>query len=196
MFTGIIEYQGVVKKKNAARLHIETAPGLIKHLEPGASIAVNGVCLTASTISGKRVFAADVMPETLRRTTLGGLESDSPVNLELALEVGRRLGGHMVQGHIDGTARILGIRKEKNSHIVTVGVPSEVSKYLVKKGSVTINGVALTIAHADKRRFTVGIIPHTWKNTTFHSLSVGDVVNIETDIIAKYVSKLVSIYEK
>src|SRR3989344_7082000 len=196
MFTGIIEQQGILQKKTAGRLHVRAEAGFIKQLSRGASVAVNGTCLTVSDIPTKTIFMADVMPETSRRTTLGSLKPDSPVNLELPLKVDGRLGGHIVQGHVDGTARILDIREEKNSRIITFGVPQRLSRYVAEKGSIIVNGVALTVIKSDGKTCTVGIIPHTWKQTTFRSLSKGDLVNIELDILAKYVLRHLQKYEK
>src|SRR3989344_17417 len=196
MFTGIIEQQGIVQKKTAGRLHVRAGSAFVKQLSRGASVAVNGACLTVSDIPAKTVFAADVMPETLRRTTLGSLKRGSPVNLELPLKAGGRFGGHIVQGHIDGTAKILDIQKEKNSRIITFEIPEGLSRYVVEKGSIIVNGVALSVIKSDGKTCTVGIIPHTWKQTTFRCLSKGDLINIETDILAKYVVRRLQNYEK
>ena len=196
MFTGIIEQQGRVQKKTNNRLHIEATRALVKELSLGASVAVNGVCLTVSDIPAKTVFAADVMPETLRRTTLGSLEQDSPVNLELPLKADGCFGGHIVQGHVDGTAKVLDIQKEKNSRIIRFEIPRRLSQYVVEKGSIIMNGVALTVVKSDEKTCTAGIIPRTWEQTTFRSLSKGDLVNIEVDILAKYMARHLQNYEK
>jgi len=196
MFTGIIEQQGKVQNKTEDRLFVESANKFVKELSLGASVAVNGVCLTVSEISAKMVFAADVMPETLRKTTLGRLRQGSPVNLELPLRADGRLGGHIVQGHVDCTAKVLDIQKEKNSRIIAFEIPRRLSRYVVEKGSIIINGVALTVIVSAGKKCTVGIIPRTWEQTTFKSLSKGDFVNIEADILAKYALQHLKKYEK
>src|SRR3990167_10483096 len=196
MFTGIIEQQGIVQKKTADSLHVQTESTFVKKLSRGASVAVDGTCLTVSDIPAKDIFATDVMSETLRRTTLGSLKRGSPVNLELPLKAGGRFGGHIVQGHIDGTAKILDIQKEKNSRIITFEIPEGLSRYVVEKGSIIVNGVALSVIKSDGKTCTVGIIPHTWKQTTSRCLSKGDLINIETDILAKYVVRRLQNYEK
>jgi len=189
MFTGIIRHQGVVKKRTAARLCIEAAPELVGQLTVGESIAVNGVCLTVSKFPSATAFVADVMPETLRRTTLGRLRSKSPVNLELPLKVGGRFGGHLVQGHMDGTAVIKRIRRSGNSRVISFAAPEELRKYMVEKGSVAIDGISLSIVKVGDDGFSVGIIPHTKDRTTLAYVAVGDEVNVEVDIVAKYVHK-------
>src|SRR3989338_8163101 len=161
MFTGIIEQQGILQKRTAGRLHVRAGSAFVKQLSRWASVAVNGVCLTVSDIPAKTVFAADVMPETLRRTTLGSLEQDSPVNLELPLKADGRFGGHIVQGHVDGTAKVLDIQKEKNSRIIRFEIPRRLSQYVVEKGSIIMDGVALTVVKSGGKTYTVGIIPRT-----------------------------------
>src|SRR3989344_3139877 len=196
MFTGIIEQQGTVQKRAKDRLFVESASTFIKELTLGASVAVNGVCLTVSDIPAKTVFAADVMPESLRRTTLGSLRQGRPVNLELPLKADGRFGGHIVQGHVDGTAKVLDIQKEKNSRIIRFEIPRRLSQYVVEKGSIIMDGVALTLVKSGGKTYTVGIIPRTWEQTTFRSLSKGDLVNIEVDVLAKYVARHLQNYEK
>ena len=196
MFTGIIEQQGKVQNKTEDRLFVESANKFVKELSLGASVAVNGVCLTVSEISAKMVFAADVMPETLRKTTLGRLRQGSPVNLELPLRADGRLGGHIVQGHVDGTARLVRVREKGNSRILSFSARKDILRCVVEKGSIIINGVALTVIVSAGKKCTVGIIPRTWEQTTFKSLSKGDFVNIEADILAKYALQHLKKYEK
>ena len=191
MFTGIIEYQGFIQKKTASHLRIKAEARLVRQLVLGASIAVNGVCLTVSKIPAETVFIVDVMPETLRRTMLGSLKLDSLVNLELPLKANGRLAGHIVQGHIDGTATIKGIKRVGNSHIFDFTAPKKLLKYMIEKGSVAINGISLTLIEVTDGSFTVGIIPYTWQHTMFKYARVGDAVNIEVDILAKYIHKFV-----
>jgi len=189
MFTGIIEQQGMIQKKTAGRLHVQAESTFVKKLSPGASVAVNGACLTVSDIPAKDIFAADVMPETLRRTTLGSLKQGSPVNLELPLKAEGRFGGHIVQGHVDGTAKVTHVGRSDNSHIVSFSAPEELTKYMVEKGSVAIDGISLTLIEVDDGGFSIGIIPHTKGHTTFARVVAGDMVNVEVDIVAKYVHK-------
>src|SRR3989338_7672706 len=171
MFTGIIEQQGIVQKKTADSLHVQTESTFVKKLSRGASVAVDGTCLTVSDIPAKDIFATDVMSETLRRTTLGSLKRGSPVNLELPLNAGGRFG------------------RNGNSRIVSFAASGELTKYMVKKGSVAVNGISLTLIEVGDKGFSVGIIPHTKNCTTFAHVSVGDTVNVEVDIVAKYVHK-------
>ena len=192
MFTGIIEQQGKIQKKTSNRLHIEAARECIKELSLGASIAVNGACLTVSGFPSKSSFATDVMPETFTRTMLGQLRSGDMVNLELPLRLGERLGGHMVQGHIDGTAKLASIKKKGNSTILTFTAPRNILADLVEKGSVTINGISLTIIAVSRKTFSVGIIPHTHTRTTFAHISIDDDVNVEVDMVAKYIRSFTS----
>ncbi len=155
----------------------------------GDSIATNGVCLTVTSLTGKG-FTADVMPETVSRTALSELVAGSPVNLERALSLQTRLGGHIVSGHIDGTGRISDRRQDDTALWLTVECDSRLLRYIIEKGSVTLQGVSLTVARVDERQFAVSLIPHTQAATTLHQARVGDRVNIENDIIAKYVEKL------
>lgn len=192
MFTGIIQQQGVVKKKTAGALQIETAAELIEQLSLGESISVDGVCLTISKISAKNAFTADVMPETFRRTTLGGLKVNRSVNLELPMGAQGRFGGHMVQGHVDGTATTTRIRRSGNSRVISFASHEHVLKYIVEKGSVAINGISLTVMTVSDSGFSVGIIPHTKNRTTLADLVAGDMVNVEVDIVAKYVQKFIN----
>ena len=192
MFTGIIEEIGHVKSlhRGAKSFTLEVeADVVMQGTQVGDSIATNGVCLTVTSLTGHG-FTADVMPETVQRTALGELKAGSPVNLERALSLQTRLGGHIVSGHIDGTGRISDRRQDDNALWLTVECDSRLLRYIIEKGSITIQGVSLTVARVDERSFAVSRIPHTQAATTLHSARVGDLVNLENDIIAKYVEKL------
>lgn len=192
MFTGIIEEVGRVRslRRGAKSFTLEVeASKVMEGTQIGDSIATNGVCLTVTSLTG-RGFTADVMPETVSRTALGELVAGSPVNLERALQLQTRLGGHIVSGHIDGTGRIDNRRQDDTALWLTVECDSKMLRYVIEKGSVTLQGVSLTVARVDERSFAVSLIPHTQAATTLHEAKVGDLVNIENDIIAKYVEKL------
>ena len=152
-------------------------------------MAVNGVCLTATTV-GSDYFTADVMSETLRRSSLGSLKSGSEVNLERAMAMGGRFGGHIVSGHIDGTGTILSMTKEDNAVWVTIETTKPILNLIVEKGSIAIDGISLTVAAVDEKSFSVSLIPHTGKETTLLSKKPGDIVNLENDIVGKYIEKL------
>ena len=185
MFTGIVEQMGEVQA-GGTRLAVRTP--LATELERGDSIAVNGVCLTAVDITGD-AFEADVMEETLARSSLGRLREGDHVNLELALRVGDRLGGHFVQGHVDATGRVNSIEQHEHSRVVRVSAPPEILRYVVEKGSIAIDGVSLTVVHVDDQGFSVSLIPETLERTTLGSVSPGDPVNLEVDMLAKYAVK-------
>ncbi len=193
MFTGIIEHLGSVASiqtsPDGARLLIR-APEAAKELREGDSVAVNGACLTKVGGDGE-TFLVDVSPETLKKTGLGSLRSGDQVNLELAMRLGDRLGGHMVSGHVDAVGRIVARRPEGDSEIVTIEAPPEIMKYVVPKGSVAVDGISLTVAERERDRFRVAIIPHTSQKTTLLSKKPGDTVNLEADLIGKYVEQLV-----
>lgn len=192
MFTGIIEEVGHVKSlhRGAKSFTLEVeAEKVLEGTLVGDSIATNGVCLTVTSLTSHG-FTADVMPETVSRTALGELVSGSPVNLERALSLQTRLGGHIVSGHIDGTGRIADRRQDDTALWLTIECDSKLLRYIIEKGSVTLQGVSLTVARVDARSFAVSLIPHTQAATTLHQAKVGDLVNIENDIIAKYVEKL------
>jgi len=192
MFTGIIEEIGHVKSlhRGAKSFTLEVeADVVMQGTQVGDSIATNGVCLTVTSLTGHG-FTADVMPETVQRTALGELKAGSPVNLERALSLQTRLGGHIVSGHIDGTGRIADRRQDDNALWLTVECDSRLLRYIIEKGSITIQGVSLTVARVDSKSFAVSLIPHTQAATTLHAARVGDLVNLENDIIAKYVEKL------
>lgn len=192
MFTGIVEEIGKIKeiKKGpaSARLTIE-ANAVLEDAQLGDSIAVNGVCLTVTELTPS-YFKADVMHETLNRSSLGALRSGSSVNLERAMKADGRFGGHIVSGHIDGTGTIGNIRRDDNAIWYTVNTPANILKYIVEKGSITIDGISLTVAALDKKSFQVSIIPHTAANTILSLKRTGDIVNLENDIIGKYVERL------
>ena len=192
MFTGIIEEIGTIKGIRRGNRSVVVEIGAAKVLEDtkvGDSIATNGVCLTVTAL-GNGGFTADVMPETMERSNLGSLKPGDRVNLERALCLNSRLGGHMVAGHIDGTGRITDRVKDENAVWLTVRTIPEILRYVVEKGSVAIDGVSLTVAYVDEAVFKVSVIPHTQEETTLTGKRVGDVVNLENDMIVKYVEKL------
>ena len=192
MFTGIISSTGTVKKarerKEILRLEIEDH-AIARGLRKGDSVAVNGTCLTAVSCN-RKAFEAEVVPETLARTTLGDLARGSVVNLELAARPVDRLGGHIVQGHVDGTAMAIRIEGDDGFRRMWWEAPDDVLRYLVVKGSVAIDGVSLTVADVGRSTFEVAVIPHTLERTTLGQLEVGDRANVEVDLIAKYVERL------
>lgn len=198
MFTGIIEEVGEIKNirrgQKSAQLTI-CGPVVTSDSKVGDSIAVNGVCLTATSISGDS-FTADVMAESMRRTGLGSLSMGSRVNLERAMAAGGRFGGHIVSGHIDGTGYIKEFKREDNAVWVTISADKKILKYIIEKGSITIDGISLTVAYVDDVCFKVSIIPHTASETTLLGKKPGDVVNLENDIIGKYVEKLLGFKEE
>lgn len=194
MFTGIVEARGqVVEVKPVAgghRLRIETT--LAREVKPGDSIAVSGVCLTVTLIDGDE-FHADIGPETARITTIGGLQRGDAVNLERALRADGRFGGHFVQGHVDAMGQIDDIRIDGESRWVTIGFPARLAPYFVHKGSVAVDGVSLTIAGLGEKQVDVQIIPFTCEHTTFSGLHVGSRVNLECDMIGKYVARAMEV---
>lgn len=192
MFTGMIEEVGRVRSiRTAADACVLTigADVVLRDVHIGDSIAVNGTCLTVCSFD-KSSFSADVMPETMRRTNLGMLQSGSPVNLERAMAADGRFGGHIVSGHIDGTGRLLSYRRESNAVWVTIAADAGILRYIVEKGSIAIDGISLTVARVTDTDFSVSIIPHTGEETTLLHKKAGDLLNLECDIIAKYVEKL------
>lgn len=162
---------------------------VVQDAKVGDSIATNGVCLTVTNLDDHS-FNADVMPETVERTALGQLKPGSPVNLERALTLQSRLGGHFVSGHIDGTGRIVACRQDDTALWLTIECDNKLLRYIIEKGSIAVQGVSLTVARVDEQSFSVSLIPHTQAVTTLHEARVGDLVNLENDIIAKYVEKL------
>ncbi|MDD5147035.1 MAG: riboflavin synthase [Candidatus Daviesbacteria bacterium] len=189
MFTGIITHLGKLNKKDGPVFIFTADLNFCKKIRSGISIAINGVCLTVSKKT-PRMFSVEIMPETLNKTMLENLKTDDLVNLELPLTPAGFISGHIVQGHVDAVAKLTNITKQGISHILKFSVPRKLSKYMVRKGSVAVNGISLTIIEASKNYFTVGIIPYTWTNTMLSNLHKNDVVNIEVDILAKYVERL------
>lgn len=197
MFTGIIEEIGIiknVKKNNKSSIITIQGKKIFEDINIGDSISVNGVCLTVTTFSNE-IFTADVMNETLSRSSLGSLQNGSYVNLERAMSASGRFGGHIVSGHIDGTGKIIKIKRDDNAIWYTVTVEDNLIKYIVEKGSIAIDGISLTVANVNENSFSVSIIPHTSQETILSHRLVGDIVNIENDIIGKYVEKLIT-FEK
>ena len=194
MFTGIVEELGSVRRMlpgSRAGEIVIAARTVLEGTRVGDSIAVNGVCLTV-TAMGDDEFTADVMPETLRKTGLGQLKVGDPVDLERAMAADGRFGGHIVSGHIDGVGRIREVRPEQNAHVVRIEAPREILALVVEKGSIAIDGISLTVASVDATSFSVSIIPHTASETVLLKKRAGDTVNLENDIVGKYVQKLLS----
>jgi riboflavin synthase len=187
LFTGLVLGTGTIRSLSDGRLEVESE--IAAELSPGDSIAVNGVCLTAVDPSPEG-FAADVMPETLRRSSLGPLGEGDQVNLELPLRAGDRLGGHVVQGHVDGTGSVEEVREDGFSRVVRIAAPRELLRYVVEKGSIAVDGVSLTVSAIDDETFEVSLIPETLERTTLGSAAPGRTVNLEVDVFAKYVEKL------
>lgn len=198
MFTGIVEeigiIEGVQKGEKFSVLKIK-ASKVLEQTQIGDSIATNGVCLTVTHIKDKS-FTVDVMAETLRKSNLGKLAIGEKVNLERALSLSSRLGGHIVSGHIDGVGEIISLIKEDNATWVTIQAPPEILKYIVYKGSITIDGISLTVAYVDDKVFKVSIIPHTKDVTTLLTKKPQETVNLECDLIGKYVEKLLGLDQK
>jgi riboflavin synthase len=188
MFTGIVEELGVVAKisNNAMTVH---ASKVTEDLKLGDSIAVNGTCLTAVNFS-RTEFSVDLSPETMRRTSLGQLSEGSPVNLERALLASDRMGGHIVQGHVDSTGRVMSSRVDGDSIIFRIRVPKRLNPYIVEKGFIAVDGISLTVVKRGASSFTLAVIPYTLKNTNLATVSIGGRVNLEADILAKYVESL------
>ncbi len=197
MFTGIIEEIGKIQtvRKGAASSSISVqAKKVLQDVHIGDSIAVNGVCLTVTAFS-QGVFTADVMHETFNRSSLGSLQTGSPVNLERAMPSNGRFGGHIVSGHIDGTGTISAIQNDDNAVWYTIKTAPGILRYIVEKGSVAIDGISLTVAAVERDCFSVSIIPHTASITTLSNRRVGDTVNLENDCIGKYVERLMGIQQ-
>ena len=192
MFTGIVEELGSIRSvrrgQHSSVLSI-AAKDILSDLKIGDSVAVNGVCLTATTVDGSG-FTADVMHETLNRSSLGSLTVGSHVNLERAMAANGRFGGHIVSGHIDGTGTITALRKDDNAVWYTISASQELLRYIVEKGSIAIDGISLTVAEVGESWLSISAIPHTVAQTVLRDRKEGDLVNLETDIIGKYVEKL------
>ena len=195
MFTGIIQSVGRVVRLEPrggdVRLHVDAPELDLNGAQLGDSIAVSGVCLTAVALQAHG-FSADVSNETLSRTTLGTLGAGDPVNLEQALRLADRLGGHLVSGHVDGVGKVVSIAADARSQRWMIEVPATLARYIAAKGSVCIDGTSLTVNEVSASRFAINLIPHTVAHTTFHARHVGDAVNIEVDVIARYVERLLS----
>ena len=194
MFTGLVAALGTVREadrgEDGTRLTVE-AGAVAAELAEGDSVAVNGVCLTATAIAGG-AFSADVMAETLDRSSLGPLRAGDRVNLELALRAADRLGGHMVQGHVDGVGTVARVAEDGFARLVTVAADPALLRYVVEKGSIAVDGVSLTVATVGDAEFSVSLIPETLERTTLGAAEPGDPVNLEVDVLAKYVEKLTS----
>ena len=194
MFTGIVEEKGIIRSLNingsSGTIRIESRK-VLEGTSIGDSIAVNGICLTVTSM-GDGFFTADVMAETVRRSSLGILSQGSEVNLERAMAANGRFGGHIVSGHIDGTGTVRSLLREENAIWVTIETPPEILKYIVHKGSICIDGISLTVASVGSDNFKVSVIPHTGSETTLLSKRPGSPVNLENDIVAKYVERLMN----
>jgi riboflavin synthase len=192
VFTGLVEDLGTVvavdRTDGGAVLTVESR--LAPQIGEGDSVAVNGVCLTATAIEGDR-FGFDVMLESLRRSSLGAIDTGSKVNLELALRADARLGGHIMQGHVDGVGTVAALRDEGFSRIVTIDASGDLLRYVVEKGSIAVDGVSLTVSRVDDTSFDVSLIPETLERTNLGATTVGRTINLEVDVVAKYVEKLV-----
>ena len=197
MFTGLVEEVGTVesfKKGPKSATITNKAKKILEDIRPGDSVATNGVCLTVTSFTSNSL-KVDVMAETMRRSNLDNLSSGSKVNLERALKLGDRLGGHIVSGHIDGTGTLKDFRQEDNAVWVSITAPPDILKYIINKGSIAVDGISLTVAYVDNECFKVSIIPFTGDETTLLQKNIGDKVNLEVDMIGKYVEKLLS-FEK
>jgi riboflavin synthase len=188
MFTGIVEEIGIVKETSRDRLAFQ-AHKVLEGMKIGDSIAVNGVCLTVVSLEN-RGFGVNVMPETLRCTNLGRLHYNDQVNLERALVLGGRLGGHLVLGHVDDTGEVMDVTSEETAHIMRISAPARLMPYIVDKGFIAVDGISLTVVDFDDFSFVVSLVAYTMENTTLGRKRPGDVVNLEADIIAKYVENL------
>jgi riboflavin synthase len=191
VFTGLVAGTGTVEslERDGGGVRLRVRSELAGELGPGDSVAVNGVCLTA-VAPDPEGFSADVMEETLRRSSLGPLATGDAVNLELPLRAGDRLGGHIVQGHVDGTGAIDSVREEGLSRVVRIAAPADLLRYVVEKGSIAVEGVSLTVSAVDEEAFEVSLIPETLERTTLGAAAPGRTVNLEVDVLAKYVEKL------
>lgn len=192
MFTGLVEEKGFIKEKIKTGDGIRfvlSAKRIMDDLKIGDSVAVNGVCLTVVQREGN-TFAVDTIEETLKKTNLGSTNLKEPVNLERPLKADARLGGHFVLGHVDTTGKVKQIKELSNSHFITISFPEGYQKYLIPVGSIAIDGVSMTVAELGKDEFSVGVIPHTWEETIFADKKVGDTVNLEFDVLGKYIIQL------
>jgi riboflavin synthase len=190
VFTGLVADLGTVTAVDASDAGVRLTVRTALELREGDSVAVNGVCLTATSVPNG-AFTADVMHETLRRSSLGALEDGSKVNLELPLRADDRLGGHFVQGHVDGLGTIWDVREEGFSHVVTIGAPPEIMRYVIEKGSIAVDGVSLTVSGLGDDWLQVSLIPETLERTILGEAETGTPVNLEVDVLAKYIERLV-----
>lgn len=198
MFTGIIEERGILQEVqrsvNCAKITIQ-AKKVLEEIQLGDSIAVNGICLTVTSFT-KDVFTADVMPETWRRCSISQLNNRQIVNLERAMPINGRFGGHIVSGHIDGMGKIQGIKQEENAVLYEILTEEKLLRYVVEKGSIAIDGISLTVTNVTDKSFFVSVIPHTVQNTNLKERKKGEFVNLEADCIGKYVSKFLGLTKK
>ena len=194
MFTGLVEEIGKLENKISEGLGyrlIISASKVLDDLEIGSSISVNGTCLTVVKLE-KNTFSVEAIEETLKKTNLGELKTGGKVNLERSLKVDARLGGHFVLGHVDTTGEILDVKELSNSHFVKISFPEKFRQYLIYVGSVAIDGVSMTVAELSGNTFSVGVIPHTWEETIFSTRKTGDMVNLEFDVLGKYVERIMN----
>jgi len=192
MFTGLVEEKGFIKEKIKTGDGIRfvlSAKRIMDDLKIGDSVAVNGVCLTVVQREGD-TFAVDTIEETLKKTNLGSTSLNEPINLERPLKADARLGGHFVLGHVDTTGKVKQVKELSNSHFITITFPEGYQKYLIPVGSIAVDGVSMTVAELGNNEFSVGVIPHTWEETIFADKKVGDTVNLEFDVLGKYIIQL------
>lgn len=189
MFTGIITHLGIFSKSVGNEFIFMIPQELTRHITTSSSIAIDGVCLTVKRKKNRTIYV-DVMAETVKKTILGYIKPNTLVNLELPVTTKTFFSGHIVSGHIDGVSRLISIEKEENSFILKFSIFKPLAKYVVEKGSIAVNGTSLTVIEVGINYFTVGIIPYTWDKTMLHAIKLGDYVNIEVDILAKYLEKL------
>jgi riboflavin synthase len=197
MFTGLIEAVGHVSalKPTVSGYELRVRTALAPELTVGESLAINGVCLTVTMVEGHDAHF-DIGPETAKMTTLGSLRHDQALNLERAMRADARFGGHFVQGHVDGTGTITEVREEGDAHWMTVRFPVTLAPLLIRKGSITVDGISLTVAGLDDRQFDVMIIPFTWAHTNLASVRAGDRVNLECDIVGKYIARMAEVFAR
>lgn len=188
MFTGIIETTGKIIEKTSNQIKVE-APSIVNEVKIGSSIAVDGCCLTATKLEGDH-FLADFMPETSQKTIIGNYNVGDLVNLELPMKANGRFDGHIVTGHVEALGEVTEISTDDNAHILSIQIPKELDRYIIPKGSIVINGISLTVVEIKNHLLKVSIIPHTWQITNLHRLKISDKINLETDILAKHLEKL------
>lgn len=195
MFTGIIEELGILSERNKSREGYQLtfkSKKILKHLNTGSSVSINGCCLTIVKKTSNS-FSADVIEETLKKTNLGYLNINDKVNLELPLKMNERLDGHFVLGHVDAAGKIKEIKKLTNSYVFNISYPNKFKKFLIHAGSISVDGISLTIAELNDKTFKVGIIPHTWKETNLHDKKIGSLVNLEFDVLGKYIDRIMEL---